>query len=448
MPCSRSSLLLLVAIASTPACARTIQADPSNYRTRVAALKAGDVLEFAPGDYPGGLRIEGLAGTADRWITLRGPGGTAPARFLGDPGQGRNTIEIVDSSFVAIERLTIDGRGIEGIHGVSAKDGEANRTHHVRIEGCTIVGHGATQQTVGISTKCPTWGWVIRGNRVVGAGTGLYLGDSDGTSPFVGGLIEGNLVEDPVGYCMQVKHQLERPRSVGLPTRPTSTVVRNNVFVKSDRESPDGDRPNVLLGTFPPSGPGAEDRYEVYGNFFLHNPRENLLQCAGRVSIHDNLFVDGGAAAIYLTDHNGPLDLAVVYHNTIHATATGISFGSRPTKGGVVAGNLVFSAEPFAGEFEISSEANLGAPVGDAPQHVAKPGTEPGAVDFHPRPGKCAGRALARKPFQEDLDFDRYFDGRPTGDLRRRGAYATEETEGAWAPAADFKTGGPTGERR
>ncbi len=50
--------------------------------------------------------------------------------------------------------------------------------------------------------------------------------------------------------------------------------------------------------------------YEVYGNFLYHNPREALMQADGRVSIHDNAFVDGYYAAINLMATNLPLKIA------------------------------------------------------------------------------------------------------------------------------------------
>ena len=80
-----------------------------------------------------------------------------------------------------------------------------------------------------------------------------------------------------------------------MPTEPTSTIIRNNVFIKNDWRSPDGDRPNLLVGGFPRSGTGSQNRYEIYGNFFLHNHREALFQGSGRISLHDNIFVDGPA---------------------------------------------------------------------------------------------------------------------------------------------------------
>lgn len=82
--------------------------------------------------------------------------------------------------------------------GVSAKGGTGNLVHDILLEGNTFVGQTGSQQTNAISTKTPTWGWIIRGNTITGAGTGLYLGESNGTDPFIGGLIENNLIQNTI----------------------------------------------------------------------------------------------------------------------------------------------------------------------------------------------------------------------------------------------------------
>jgi hypothetical protein len=41
-------------------------------------------------------------------------------------------------------------------------------------------------------------------NRILGARTGLYCGNSDGCAPFIDGLIEHNLVLNPSGYWMEI----------------------------------------------------------------------------------------------------------------------------------------------------------------------------------------------------------------------------------------------------
>ena len=231
----------------------------------------------------------------------------------------------------AIENLRIDSRGIPGAFGISARGGDENVTHDIRIEGNTLVGQNGGQQTDGISTKIPTWGWVIRYNQILGAGTGLYLGDSDGTQPFVNGLIEHNLIRDTIGYNLQIKDQNSIPDIPGMPGGPTSTIIRHNVFIKNDQPSPDGDRPNLLVSAFPSTGRGSMNMYEIYGNYFLHNRREALFQGSGRVSLHDNVFVDGPDSypAVVLRAQNNPLKVALVYNNTVYTSGKGIYFGTR-----------------------------------------------------------------------------------------------------------------------
>ena len=212
-----------------------ISADPSNYRTHLRNLKPGDTLSLAAGLYTR-LKISGLNGTPAAWITITGPDSGPPAIIVGEAEY--DTVDIVNSSYVAIENLRIDSRGIPGAFGISTKGHEENITHDIRIEGNTLVGQNGGQQTDGISTKSPTWGWIIRYNQILGAGTGLYLGDSDGTQPFVNGLIEHNLIKDTIGYNLEIKDQNSIPDIPGMPGGPTSTIIRNNVFIKNDQPKP------------------------------------------------------------------------------------------------------------------------------------------------------------------------------------------------------------------
>jgi len=440
----RPTVLLAVStglLVARPAAAADLAADPTDYQDVIATLTPGDTLTLAGGTYDR-LDVSGIAGTAEAWITIRGPAEGEPAVIAADLGPCCNTVELRDVSYLALERLTIDGRGVDGAFGVSAGGGEGNLVHHIRVEGCTFVGHDAGQQTVAISTKTPTWGWVIRGNRIDGAGTGMYLGNSDGSDPFIGGVIEGNLVTDTIGYGMQIKWQLPRPAIDGMPAGPSVTVIRHNAFVKNDRPSDDGDRPNVLVGGFPDAGPGAEDRTEIYGNLFLHNPRESLLQASGRVSIHDNVFVDVAGTAVLLQDHDLPLSLALVYHNTIYAAGRGIVLGSDAPEGEVVAGNLVFAGEPIAGDVADLRD-NVVDAVAAAGTYVTAPSTTPGAMDFYPLPGQCQGSPLDMAAFAADVAWGVDFNGTDKGDATFRGAYAGEGANPGWGLDIDLPPLGP-----
>ena len=425
--------------------AAVLNANPSNYQSLIRGLKPGDTLNLAPGTYHG-LTISRLNGTEDSWITITGPSQGRPAIVVGEPNQ--NTIEIDHSSYVAIENLRIDSRGIPGAFGISARGHENNLVHDIRIEGNTFVEQGGNQQTDGISTKTPTWGWVIRYNRILGAGTGMYFGDSDGTQPFVAGLIENNLIQDTIGYNLEIKDQRSLPEIEGMPMAPTTTIIRNNVFIKDDRPTPDGDRPNVLVSAFPASGPGSLNMYEIYGNFFLHNHREALFQGSGRFTLHDNLFVDGPYTypAVVLRSQNFPLKIAYVYHNTVYTTERGIYFGTRAQVDDAVVGNLVFASKPISGEI-MRQSGNLTDTVASASNYVNAPSFEAGSMDFYPRAEKCAGAPVDLSLFHTDtgytLDFNGFSKVQEKGEVRFRGAYAGGGTNPGWQPKMDIKTPAP-----
>ncbi|MGG7055962.1 hypothetical protein [Nitrosomonas sp. ANs5] len=105
------------------------------------------------------------------------------------------------------------------------------------------------------------------------------MGNSDGSAPFIAGLIEYNLITQTLGYNLQIKHQRPRPNLAGMPVGDQVTTIRHNVFSKADPpRNPSSPRPNVLLGHWPLTGRGENDRYLVYSNFFYQNPQESLFQ--------------------------------------------------------------------------------------------------------------------------------------------------------------------------
>jgi len=422
-------IAISAALFSAHAQSATISANPTDYLGKLANLQAGDVLELSAGSYVDGFNISDRIGTPDAWITIQGPVVGAPAII-----EGRsccNTVQLRRSEYIKVKNLTIDGKGLF-VDGVNAKDGIS---HHIVIENNTLINLGAHQQLVGISTKSPAWDWVIRNNRIIGAGTGIYLGNSTGSSPFIGGIIEGNYIVNPVGYCMEIKHQNERPLVDGIPTEDRKTIIRNNVFIKDDRPSPDGNRPNLLVDGFPDTGNGSNDIYEIYGNFLYNNPRESLIQASGRVVFHDNVLVQPGSSTIgmYLTSHNKPLKLAYVYNNTVFGGSSGIRFGVAPSLDSKLIGNVVFSNGGI-GAIERVAQAsdNIVDTVANAVNYVTKPNTVLGDMNFYPLPGKLKGPALDLSAFTTHVDFDLDFNGVPKGTREYRGAYAGEGSNPGW----------------
>jgi hypothetical protein len=436
--------LFVLLLATLAARAETYQAGSWNYQRALRQLGPGDTLVLDAGEYPEMPELN-LKGRPDAWIVIRGPASGDPATLAGRSGY--NTVELRGCSYLAIENLTIDGRGIGGIFGISASGAEPS--HHIRIENCRIIGHGYDQSTVAISTKTTAWSWVLRRNTIVAAGTSCYLGNSDGTMPFIGALIENNLFLDSHGYNVQIKQQNPRDPSIpGLPTAPQTTVIRHNVFLKGELPNDSGARPNLLVGALPTRGPGSEDRYEIYGNVFYHNDRESLLQAEGRVSIHDNVFLDCTGDAVHLQNHYGKVQIAYVYNNTFYRVDTAIRFAHPALVDHFVLGNLMFADHGIEGECTNEASNLLIAPD-QAGQYVARPSLVLGKMDFYPLPGKCRCDPFDLSRFSSETDSGRDFNGTTKDDMHL-GAYSGEGTNPGWQidalckgdlpPAANDKT--------
>jgi hypothetical protein len=187
------------------------------------------------------------------------------------------------------------------------------------------VGHGPEQQTVGISTAAPAAYWIIRNNIIVGAGTGLYLGGSDGAAPFVAGVIEGNVIVGTTGYNLQIKHQNPRPLLPGMPDGALRTTLRGNVFAKTATSSTGSmARPNLLLGHFPLRGPGQDDEYRVEQNVFYGNPTEALMQAEGNVVVEGNLLMNPFGDGLVIQPHKDVPRRVAVLGNFAAVSGSGI----------------------------------------------------------------------------------------------------------------------------
>ncbi len=334
---------LLCLLAGTAAAA-DYRADAENYRDHLRRLQPGDRLLLEPGDYLQGLPLHHLSGQTGQPIVIEAANPATPPRFIARPRA--NTVSLVDVRHLVVRHLELDGRNLP-VDAVKA-EGHSRYADFITLEQLFIHDHAASQQNVGISTKCPAFGWVVRNNRIERVGTGMYFGDSDGSDPFVAGVIEGNRVSRTLGYNLQIKHQKVRPP--GDADR-HDTVIRYNVFSKQDALPGPQARPNVLLGHLPLSGAGSEDRYLAYGNLFLHNPGEALLQAEGRVAVYGNVFINGSGDAIRIQPHNDvPRDMAI-FSNTVLASGTGIQVrqGEGMSYRQRVIANVVAAANPVQG---------------------------------------------------------------------------------------------------
>ena len=331
------------------ALAAQLRGNPNTYQSVLTRLQPGDDLLLEPGVYRLGIQLHGQQGTQDRPITIRGPAVGPPAIFVGR--NGHNTISLSNTAHIHIGNLVLDGSNLE-VDAVKAEGrNDCMHVHHIVLQDLLIVGHGADQQVVGISSMCPAWNWIIRRNVIVGAGTGFYLGRSDGSAPFIGGLIEQNVVIDTLGYNLQIKHQNERPTGIGMPTGRARTVIRHNLFTKARKAATGAHaRPNVLLGHFPRQGPGSEDVHELTNNVFFCNPVESLVQAEGNLAITGNIMVNPAGDAVSIQPHHDIPKHVELERNFIAASGRGVSISNAlPSHRQTIADNWLFSPIPASG---------------------------------------------------------------------------------------------------
>ncbi len=423
-----------------------IPANPSNYSALVAALQPGDTLLLDSGTYTAQLKIFNLVGTASDPIVLIGNGD----KTIFEGNACCNTVSMKASAYVELHNILIDGLDIPYIDAIKAEGTSGNWAHHIMLDSIHIIGHGGDQQTVGISTKCTTWDWIIRHCTIEGAGTGLYLGNSDGSAPFVNGLIEYNVVLQTIGYNMEIKHQNINTRTIPGMTLNGKTIIRHNVFSKVENASTGGNaRPNVLVGNFPSTGDGANDLYEIYGNLFWQNPVESLFQGTGNIAFYNNICVNhvGGNGVTFQNHNNFAPRTLFVFNNTIIGDQLwGIRLlDTDPAYQKYVIGNAVFSdhATPIrivgGGVQSAQVEDNITSTMMNADNYITNTSANIELIDVYPTMGSLLKSTLIQNTvFNAFSDFQNDFNGNER-DWTYRGAYTGQGVNPGWKISLEQK---------
>ncbi len=411
--------------------ASTYIGEPNTYLQFLPQLQPGDTLLLTAGEYYDRLNLDDIAGEAGNPIVITGPEGTETAIFYGNACC--NTISIERCAYLVIQNLTLDGQNIPYIDAVKAEGTSGNWAHHITVQNLLVINHGGAALTVGISTKCTAWDWIIRKNTFLSPGLGMYLGNSDGTAPFINGLIEYNLVINPLRYGIQIKHQNEGLRTIPGMTTEGKTTIRYNVISRAEGFDPAAPRPNLLVGNFPASGPGSNDYYEIYGNFLWQNPIEGLFQGTGNYAFYNNVLVNTnpGGWALFSFPHNGfaPRNV-LIFNNTIISASEGIEIQNPdPAFTQLVSGNAVFAPTPLD-IGTVTETDNVTAPFPEAGNYLVNPAPTLPGMDLTPLPGALQGDAIDFSEFVNLQDFDKDFDGNAKG-WNLRGAYAKSGTP-AW----------------
>jgi len=415
---------------------RTIQANPSNYKSLLAGLLPGDRLLLAPGTYTQQLVLSGKNGQPNRCIVIEGPATGSPALFTGSDIY--NTISLKNVSYLVFRNLSLDGQGKAG-DGVKAESG-STYAHHITLDNLKLRNYfGGNLNRTGINTKSRAWNWVIRRVDILGAGVGMYFGKPDGTGEFVNSLIEHNVISESRLYDIQIKHQLGRDTTLGIPTSGT-TIIRHNIFTKEKNAATGTNaRPNLLVGHWPLSGAGSSDVYQVYGNVFYLNPTEALFQGEGNVVLHDNLFVQRAfARTVRIQKHNDVPRRIDIFNNTIVATGEGILIsGASTAYPQRVYGNAVFAGTPISGG---QQSGNITGAYAAAAQYLSNPaGTlAAGTLDLYPIPGKLEGTPIDLSFLTGLVDQNVDFNGLPRL-TTFRGAYSGDGVNPGWQPVLGIK---------
>lgn len=375
------------------------KAGPDDYRSYLALLKPGDRLLLEGGDYFRGLPLHDMQGLPDHPIVIDGPQSKPSARFIARAGS--NTVSLANVRHLVIRNLELDGRN----HPVDAvkAEGHGSYAHFVTLENLYIHDYASSQQNVGISTKCPTFGWVVRNNLIERVGTGMYFGDSDGTDPFVSGVIDRNVVLATLGYNLQIKHQKKRPQGMPESDSRHDTIISHNIFSKESAAPGANARPNVLVGHFPLEREGSEDRYLIHSNLFWHNPSEALFQGEGNLALYKNVFVNAYGPSIHIQPHNDIPRHVEISFNTIIARGSAISIRNNSIDKRWkqrVSRNLVFAKVPVVGGVQAG---NLEYSYDDAIQLLNDPFAPDEGADFGlKQPSKFLTRAYA-EPVWRDI---------------------------------------------
>ncbi len=135
---SRLCLFLLTLCLTLPASAaeRTAR-NTAELRAALAAVRPGDTVSIAPGEYPGGFYLRGVNGTAAAPIVIRGSDPRRPPVFSG----GSLGLMVSGCAYVTVRGISVRGARGNGInidHGGNAD----TPGHHIVVEDVTITDIG------------------------------------------------------------------------------------------------------------------------------------------------------------------------------------------------------------------------------------------------------------------------------------------------------------------
>ena len=149
--------------ASMGFCAETTVHHTDELREALRHVQPGDVVTLAAGQYENGVWIQGVTGTLDKPIIIRGADEQNPPVFMG----GKEAIHFADCNYVTLRNIRVSGCSGNGIN---ADDGGSYETpsrglvfEHIIIEDTGPVGNWDGLKLSGLDdftvTHCMIAGW-------------------------------------------------------------------------------------------------------------------------------------------------------------------------------------------------------------------------------------------------------------------------------------------------
>ncbi|MBX3273221.1 MAG: right-handed parallel beta-helix repeat-containing protein [Sandaracinaceae bacterium] len=170
-------------------------ASPLDTIPRAAARATpGTRVLVAAGTYPGGFRLDGIAGAPGQPIAI-----VADGEVVLDAGGSGTVVSMTDPEYLVFEGFTLRGAGV---HGMNIDDGGSYATpaHHLILRNLTIpsAGSGGNNDCIKMSGVDDFW---VLGSDVAACDRGEGI-DMVGCHR---GLISGNHFHDVVGTAVQAK---------------------------------------------------------------------------------------------------------------------------------------------------------------------------------------------------------------------------------------------------
>mgnify|MGYP000886283883 FL=1 len=165
-----AAMVLAVAATACVAAADVTVHSTSELRSAIAGAGPGTTIRIAAGEYAGGMHFQGVSGTAEARIVIRGADPEHPPVFKGSA----QALHLADCNYITLADFIVDGCTANGLN---CDDGGSFATpmHHLVVENVTITHVGPRGNRDGLKMSGVDQ-FIIRSCRFIGwGGSGIDM---------------------------------------------------------------------------------------------------------------------------------------------------------------------------------------------------------------------------------------------------------------------------------